>query len=133
MFQGTCLCGAVAFEADQIMDFRYCQCSRCRKATGSAFASNIFVKPEGFRWQRGEDQISKYKVPTAQRFLNAFCRNCGSRVPQTIAALGLILIPAGTLDTDPGARPRCHIFVGSKAPWHEITDNLPHHQEYDPS
>jgi hypothetical protein len=33
----------------------------------------------------------------------------------------------GVLDDDPGVRPACHIFVGSKAPWYEITDNLPQH------
>jgi hypothetical protein len=33
----------------------------------------------------------------------------------------------GTLDDDPGVRPSIHIFTGSKAPWFDITDDLPQH------
>jgi len=36
----------------------------------------------------------------------------------------------GSLDDDPGVRPLCHIFVDSKAPWYEITDNLPQHRKF---
>jgi len=33
------------------------------------------------------------------------------------------------LDDDPGVRPESHIFVGSKAPWYDITDDLPQFAE----
>jgi hypothetical protein len=36
----------------------------------------------------------------------------------------VVLIPAGALDQDPGIRPQAHIYVGSKAAWFEITDEL---------
>ena len=36
----------------------------------------------------------------------------------------------GTLIDTPAIRPTAHIFVGSKAPWHEITDDLPQYQEF---
>jgi hypothetical protein len=36
----------------------------------------------------------------------------------------------GTVDGDPGVRPREHIFVGSKAPWYEIADALPQFEEW---
>lgn len=36
----------------------------------------------------------------------------------------------GSLDDDPGARPLRHEFVGSKAPWYEITDSLPQYQDF---
>ena len=36
----------------------------------------------------------------------------------------------GSLDEDPGMRPQAHIFVGSKAPWFEITDQLPQFKEF---
>jgi hypothetical protein len=29
-------------------------------------------------------------------------------------------------------KPAMHVFVGSKAPWFEITDALPRHQEFPP-
>ncbi len=36
--------------------------------------------------------------------------------------------PLGTLDTDPGVKAQRHIYVGSKAPWHDIVDDLPQHE-----
>jgi hypothetical protein len=124
MIRGSCLCGAVAFEADSALEFRNCHCSRCRKSRGSDYAANISVRPEDFRWVRGEDQVVVYRLPNTERFGNAFCRVCGSPVPRRI--------PAGAIDGDPGIRPAYHIFAGSKAPWHEITDRLPQHTAYPP-
>jgi hypothetical protein len=132
MIRGSCLCGAVAFEADRPTEFRYCHCSRCRKSRGTACASNMFVKPADFRWLRGVEQVVTYRLPSAQRFGNAFCGVCGSPVPREIPALDVMLIPAGVIDDDPGVRASYHIFVGSKAPWHEITDALPQFAEYPP-
>jgi len=129
---GSCLCGAVAFEASGAAEFRYCHCSRCRKSRGTAFAANMFSRPADFRWTRGEDKIVKYKLPSAQRYGNWFCGICGSPTPRMVDALDVMLIPAGTLDDDPNVRASYHIFVGSKAPWHEITDDLPQYREYPP-
>ena len=39
-------------------------------------------------------------------------------------------VAMGTLRDDPTIRPTAHIFVGSKAPWFEITDRLPQYQEH---
>jgi hypothetical protein len=36
----------------------------------------------------------------------------------------------GSLADEPSIRPGEHIFVGSKAPWFEITDGLPQSEEY---
>src|SRR5215472_11957081 len=47
---GSCLCGEVAFEFDgPVLEFELDHCSRCRKATGSAFASELQVTLESFR------------------------------------------------------------------------------------
>lgn len=35
----------------------------------------------------------------------------------------------GSLDDDPVMHPLSHIFVASKAPWFEITDDLPQFPE----
>src|SRR5262249_61075688 len=37
----------------------------------------------------------------------------------------IIRIRLGLLDADPGRRPLAHIWVSEKAPWFEITDDLP--------
>ena len=48
-------------------------------------------------------------------------------VPGQAPYLATVSILAGLFDDDPGVRPRLHVFTSSKAPWHEITDDLPQH------
>ena len=127
---GSCLCGAVSFvllgKVDVIV---HCHCSRCRKARAAAHASNLFVDPQEFRWISGEELVVQYRLPGAQRFGTAFCRVCGGAVPRALPGAPRINVPAGALDDDPGARPRLHIYCGSKAPWFEVADDLPKFEE----
>ncbi|MGP0087556.1 MAG: GFA family protein [Steroidobacteraceae bacterium] len=73
-----------------------------------------------------------YRLPNTQRFGNSFCRICGSPMPRAVPTRDVVLIPAGVLDDDPKVRTNYHIYVGSNAPWHEITDNLPQYPEGPP-
>jgi hypothetical protein len=62
-----------------------------------------------------------------------FCPVCGSNLLFVFKGMpDKLWIAAGSLDDDPGLRPRSHIFVGSKAPWHEISDELPSFDELPP-
>lgn len=123
---GSCLCGAVAFEFDETLGrMGFCHCSRCRKSRSSAHSAQTFIAPEKFRWLRGEDELRTYKLPESQLFCTAFCATCASLMPVIHADQGIVMVPAGALDQDPGVRPQAHIYVGSKAPWFEITDALP--------
>jgi hypothetical protein len=61
----------------------------------------------------------------------AFCRICGSSLGVPMQGR-LSEVTLGSLDSDPGVRPAEHIFVGSKAPWFEITDDLPQHDTWPP-
>jgi hypothetical protein len=36
-----------------------------------------------------------------------------------------IRVPYGSLIDEPALKPMAHMFVGSKAPWYEILDDLP--------
>jgi hypothetical protein len=42
------------------------------------------------------------------------------------------LVPAGTLDTAIHLKPTARIFVGSKAPWLELFDDIPRYEEMPP-
>jgi hypothetical protein len=127
---GSCLCGAVLYVITGELDWAHnCHCQRCRKIRGSAFASNLFVPLDHFRYTQGEEYLRSYKLPEAERFTHVFCERCGSSLPFLNAARGRAVIPMGSLDIDPGITPTAHIFVGSKAPWHAITDTLPQHEE----
>ena len=128
--RGSCLCGAVRYVLAQQADWSHnCHCSRCRKATGATFASNLFVPIEALRFTEGEQLVRTFKPPDAERFTHAFCEVCGGTLPFRNEARGRAVVPMGSLDDDPQFRPQAHIFVTSRAPWDEISDELPQHPE----
>ena len=131
---GSCLCGSVHYIVNgRVKRFYHCHCQRCRKATGTGHASNLLISPEtGITWTEGEEHLSRYKVPEAERFYNCFCSKCGSPMPRVVPELKAVLIPAGSLDVEPPIEPQAHIFWGSRAQW-SCQDSLPVFTEYPPT
>ena len=128
--QGGCFCGKVRFEFEpNFLAYRYCFCSRCRKLRGSAHAANMFVPQEAFRWLQGEDELRRFDLE-GTRFGNRFCGTCGSPMPRQALAGKAYLIPAGTLDSDPGYRPEGAIFWDSRVAWLPPADQLEKFSEY---
>ncbi len=124
MLRGGCLCGTVAYEvADEFAAAFFCHCSRCRRATGSAFKPMAAIKTGKLRLTQGEDAVLYYGEPTATH--DAHCGKCGSFLYSVIAENGNTHVAMGTLIDTPSIRPSFHMFVASKAPWFEITDELP--------
>jgi hypothetical protein len=131
--QGSCLCGEVAYEiTTPPLRMFLCHCSRCRQGRSAAHCANVFYDATGFRWVRGAGLVEEFPLPGAQYFTTAFCRNCGSEVPRVSVERNIAVVPAGSLDSEPGIAPAAHIFVGSKAPWFDITDELPQFAEMPP-
>jgi hypothetical protein len=127
--KGSCLCRGVRYEIEGALGaIVNCHCSMCRKATGAAFRTRASVPVAAFRWLTGESLLSRYESSPGET--RTFCSVCGATLATFFRdhpeRLGL---PLGTLDDDPGARPAAHVFVGSKAPWFEITDDLPQFAE----
>jgi hypothetical protein len=124
--RGSCLCGGVSFEVDLPFDrFVHCHCSRCRKATGTAHASNAVVQPDAFRWLVGAEHVSRFDLPAARSFATSFCRRCGSPFPHSTRSGREVIIPAGALDGDPVNKPGRHLHWSSRAPWYAHGDGLP--------
>jgi hypothetical protein len=138
---GSCLCGGIAFEiTGPLLNPLNCHCSQCRKQHGAAFRSRVRIAAKDFRWLKGEHLIKYYESPRG--YQRGFCSDCGSPIinragpnwtapaafPDTTPQYGIAL----ALLDDPQVAPECHVFVGSKAPWFEITDDLPRHAEYPP-
>ncbi len=125
MLKGSCLCGGIRYEIDnEIGPITNCHCSQCRKASGASFATNASVPAASFRFITGAELLREWESSPGKR--RCFCGRCGSpilkRSDDTPETLRLRL---GTLDSDPRRKPSKHIYVGSKAPWVEITDDLP--------
>lgn len=132
--RGSCLCGAMAYEYEGLpVRMLNCHCSRCRKSRGAAHSTNMFVPLDRFRFTRGEALLGDYRLPGAKFFGVGFCSDCGSNMPRRSLERGMAVVPAGSLDADPVARPAGHIFVGSKAGWFTITDGLPQFAEMPPA
>jgi hypothetical protein len=125
---GGCLCGAVRYAvAGEARRFYHCHCSRCRKATGTGHASNLFFQPGTLKWLAGEDHVRSFKLPQAARFTNQFCGICGARLPRQPQDTDTVIIPAGSLDDEPPIRPVARIFIGSRASWSCLGDEVPNY------
>jgi hypothetical protein len=130
MQAGKCSCGAVRYAvAEPFLYAGYCHCSRCRAASGSAFSALAGIERDKLRVTDGEDSITLFERGPD----NSRCRLCGSPLFALVRAGRFYHVRMGTLVDDPGIRPMFHIFVGSKAPWHEITDSLPQYTELPPA
>ncbi|HET9687372.1 MAG TPA: GFA family protein [Pseudolabrys sp.] len=125
---GSCLCGAVRYlVADEFKYSLICHCSQCRRATGSAFKPFAGIERDKLHLTQGSDALLIYGDEAAH---DARCRRCGSLLYSVVREGRFVHVTLGTLMDNPSVRPSAHIFVGSKAPWHTITDGLPQHEEF---
>ncbi|MCY0964602.1 GFA family protein [Parathalassolituus penaei] len=129
MLKGSCLCGAVQYELDgELGPMVMCHCQRCRKANGAAYAVNAPINSAEFRWVSGETALAEFE--SSPGVLRVFCQRCASPlISRRVSQPELFRLRLGTLDTPIDARPTAHIFVGSKAEWDEIHDDLPQYTE----
>ena len=128
MLRGRCACKLVAFEVADEFFFEYNSlCSNCRAATGSAFRPWGETHPEKLSVTTGADSLMVVGDPHGHHARR--CANCFSLVYWT-GYEGKIRVPYGSLIDEPALKPTAHMFVGSKAPWHKILDDLPQHDEY---
>jgi hypothetical protein len=129
MNQGACLCGAVRYEISPPYKWlAHCHCSICRKYHGTLHGTTVGVAKENFSWLQGEEAVAHYR--SSEAIERSFCSHCGSKLPDMVGEDAIC--PAGTLEGELGMKPGAHIFVGSKSPMYEITDQLPRFEEYPP-
>jgi hypothetical protein len=137
MITGSCLCSGVAFAIDgRLTPMQLCHARRCRKFTGSAFSPELAARTSQFRWLRGEELISVYEAPLLHEpppLRRAFCRTCGSPLPVPLEGTDYILLLAGVLDDESATPPFRRIFVGQRAPWDQITDDVPRYDARPPA
>ncbi len=125
---GKCLCGAVHYEvADEFVYAANCHCSNCRRATGSAFKPFAGIERDKLTLTKGAENLLIFGDEIGN---DVRCGLCGSFLYSMVRDGAYVHVAMGTLVDAPSIRPNKHIFVGSKAPWFAITDDLPQYAEH---
>ena len=123
-YSGSCLCGEVCFEVKGDFEcFYLCHCEYCRKDTGSAHGANLFSSTAKLSWVSGQDKVRLFNLPST-RHSRCFCSICGSALPNMQMNGELLVVPAGSLNSDIPIRPTAHIFVSSKAGWDDALETV---------
>jgi hypothetical protein len=104
-----------------------CHCSNCRASTGSAFKSFAGIQRDQLEVIEGAETLLVWGDENGN---HTRCGICGSLLYSVVRDGAYVHVAMGSLADDPTLRPAEHIFVGSKAPWFEITDDLPQSEEY---
>jgi hypothetical protein len=126
---GKCECGAVRYSVpDAFLYAANCHCSNCRAATGSAFKAFAGIEREKLQITEGLDRLF---IVGEEDENHTRCALCGALLFSVVRDGAYVHVAMGSLVDAPSIRPSEHIFVGSKAPWFEITDDLPQAEEYD--
>ncbi len=130
MIKGRCECAKVQYEIDgELAEYCHCHCSICRKLHGAAFTTWGGVRRNEFTYTSGESELRKYTF--SENADSFFCGVCGSRILVDFKPEPhMLYITMGTVVGDVSCPPGFHQFVGSKAPWFEITDDLPQYDEW---
>jgi len=133
VYSGKCLCGVVEIQVKGSIDsIIHCHCSLCRKSTGTAYATNGFVKVDDFFIVKGQDKLSTFAFKPGRN--RHFCSNCGSPIySSNDQDKGRIRVRLGIFDSDIKEKPISHNFVTSKANWDNLDDNLPRYEAFEPS
>ena len=124
MLNGSCLCGAVAYQADADLGrIVHCHCQTCRKTHGSAFSSVAAVPREKFRWLRGQELLGAFESSPGK--FRRFCTRCGSHIMAERLAQPIVLLRLGCLDTTVTDQPQVHIWRSDAVSWYDPRNQFP--------
>lgn len=129
-YSGSCLCQQIKFEIDGSFEsFYLCHCKHCQKDTGSAHAANLFSSTAKLQWLTGNDKIKTFNLPST-RHTKSFCEECGSAVPSLQMDGKLLVVPAGSLDSELQLVPDAHLFCSSRALWDKNLETVKTFEKY---
>lgn len=129
MITGHCLCGEVKFQYDgPLGPVALCHCSQCRRSHGSPFSASAPAQAVRFHYVAGQAQVAEYESSPGK--YRGFCGRCGSQLYSRVDAIpGILRLRIGALDEPLDTAPSRHVYVGSKAAWFDITDDLPQYEK----
>lgn len=129
--KGSCLCGQIQYEVQALASpIQHCFCRSCRKAHSAAFNTSAAIRPDQFRWLRGQELLKVFESsPGRHRY---FCGNCGSHLVKKTEGWDLLTLRVASLDDDPGQLPQRCIWTSHAVPWLRLEPDLPSYPEWPP-
>lgn len=123
MLQGSCLCGAVAYECETLASpIGLCHCRTCQKAHASAYVPTSRVSRATFRWTAGADIVAAFEsTPGKNRW---FCPRCGTHLMAEWRDQDQVILRIGSLDTLPEQKPVVHIWMDHANAMLEAPDGI---------
>lgn len=117
MKTGSCLCGAVKFEAENLRNVLACHCRQCRKTTGNYMSATAatdadlkMIETRGLKWYRSSDAAKR-----------GFCGECGSVLFWKGDGKDYTAIAAGSIDGKTELKLEGHIFCDDAGDYYEIS------------
>ena len=125
-FSGGCLCGTIRYEVNsEPQRIANCHCDNCRKATGSAFATNIFVAEDDIVITQGEPKSFSHTADSGNTMIKEFCAKCGSQLfGHSNGRPGMKNIKVGSIDDASFVRPEVNLFLKRALPFTQIDHSL---------
>lgn len=125
MIQGTCLCGAIVFEAEESPGMTFnCHCSRCRKSHGAAFSTQVISKKKSLIFKKGFEFLSEYESAGTIR---AFCSHCGSRLMNYGHRSEYLSVAVSAISNRSDLKPIGECFVSEKLGFVQLDNSIPHY------
>ncbi len=123
---GGCSCGAVRYRiTGEPFTVQACHCGDCKRTTGSAFVVHIVILRSDLDLI-GETRMGLGPSGSGEGCELHACVECGVIIwaHYRFNTLPVIVVRAGTLDDPSAVSPRAHIFVGQKAPWIDLPEDV---------
>ncbi len=131
--KGGCLCGKVEYSMENDFLFvLFCHCMQCRLISGSAHASNLFTTSDSLSWISGGELVRNFHHPSRD-FTKAFCCECGSGLPYSSKSGSMVIVPAGSLHSEPRFGKAARVFLSEQAKWAPSvieTEEFDHYPSY---
>jgi hypothetical protein len=83
----------------------------------------LFSSSARLKWSAGEEFVKSFTLP-GTRHSKSFCKECGSALPGLQMNGQLLVVPAGSLNSQLAIKPNAHIFCSSKASWDEALETV---------
>jgi len=114
-FTGGCFCGKIRYEVNATPQrIHNCHCDNCRKVTGAAFATNIFVGENDIVITQGEPNSHSHTADSGNTLVKEFCGNCGSQLfGHGTGRPGVKNIKVGSIDDANFVEPIANLYLKS--------------------